>query len=418
MMSSFFPPACFALSLTLTGIGHAVLWTALLNHLYGRPWPKSFLRLWRYITAIIIAAYPAVIGYHFWNESGMFLHFWNMLLDPDGSGWIEWCLELGREYLWRAIAVVYAAFCLILGGIVFPWVIWKRLVRRPPPCLREQRSQHYDFWKQHAQTLVGDGYMRWAARLPGNEIFRLEITELILSLPHLPPALHDLHLLVLSDFHFHGTPSRCWFEQVIATLQHGRYPDLVCLLGDYVDRNDHREWIVPLLSEIPAHYGKLAILGNHDVHHDPDQIRAYLRAAGYQVLLPQWQLVTVRDEPLAVIGHEGPWLLGPVEGNEPPSPSAFRLGLSHTPDNFYWAIQQQIDLLVCGHVHGGQIRLPLIGPIFVPSIYSRRFDSGVFQVGRTVMTVCRGLSGREPIRFRCRPQILRLTLMGENQKDR
>jgi|DewCreStandDraft_2_1066082.scaffolds.fasta_scaffold00733_19 predicted MPP superfamily phosphohydrolase len=416
-MNSFSPSVCVGLLLLVAGIGHAVLWTALLNHFYGRPWPKSLLRLWRYTTAAIIAAYPAVIGYSLWSESELFQHYQNFRCNTStGTGLREY-LAFGKKAPGAAVAALYAAACLVLGGLVFPWVTWKRVVRRPPPCLQKEQSQHYDFGKQHIQDLVGDGYMRWAARLPGNEIFRLEITEQILRLPHLPPTLHGLHLLVLSDFHFHGTPSRRWFEQVIATVLQGPYPDLVCLLGDYVDRNDHREWIVPLLGPIAARYGKLAILGNHDVSHGPDQIRACLHAAGYQVLLSQWQLISVRGESLAVIGHEGPWLPAPAEQDEPPAHAAFRLGLSHTPDNFSWAIRQQIDLLVCGHVHGGQIRLPVIGPIFVPSLYSRRFDSGVFQAGRTVMTVCRGLSGREPIRFRCRPQILRLILTGENPKD-
>ncbi|GIW84001.1 MAG: hypothetical protein KatS3mg106_723 [Gemmataceae bacterium] len=418
MMSIFFTPACFTLLLLLAGIGHAVLWTALLNHFYGRPWSKSFLRLWRYTTAVIIAAYPVVIVYHLWKESALLLDFGNSPHGTNALRGMEPSLGPRSESPLTAIATAYAVVCLGLGGIVFPWVTWKRLVRRPPPCLQQERNQYYDFWKQHAQDLVGDGYMRWAARLPGNEIFCLEITEQTLRLPHLPPTLHGLHLLVLSDFHFHGTPSRRWFEQVITTVQQGPCPDLVCLLGDYVDRDDHRDWIAPLLGEIPARYGKLAILGNHDVPHGPDQIRACLHTAGYQVLMPQWQLITVRGELLAVIGHEGPWLPSPREGDEPPPPSAFRLGLSHTPDNFYWAIRQKIDLLLCGHVHGGQIRLPVIGPIFVPSLYSRRFDSGVFQLGRTVMTVCRGLSGREPLRFRCLPQILRLILTREYPQDR
>ena len=83
--------------------------------------------------------------------------------------------------------------------------------------------------------------------------------------------------------------------------------------------------------------------------------------------------------------------------------------MSHTPDNFYWGANG-IGLMLCGHVHGGAIRVPVIGSIFVPSIYGRRFDEGVFEKGGTVMSVNRGLSGREPIRFRCNPQVLRVTL--------
>jgi predicted MPP superfamily phosphohydrolase len=66
--------------------------------------------------------------------------------------------------------------------------------------------------------------------------------------------------------------------------------------------------------------------------------------------------------------------------------------------------------MLCGHVHGGQIRLPVVGSIFVPSLYSRRFDMGVFENGETVMVVNRGLSGKEPLRFCCHPQVVRITL--------
>ena len=69
--------------------------------------------------------------------------------------------------------------------------------------------------------------------------------------------------------------------------------------------------------------------------------------------------------------------------------------------------------MLCGHVHGGQVRLPVVGSIFVPSVYSRRFDMGVFGRGGTVMVAGRGLSGKEPLRFRCHPQAVRLTLTRE-----
>jgi predicted MPP superfamily phosphohydrolase len=110
-----------------------------------------------------------------------------------------------------------------------------------------------------------------------------------------------------------------------------------------------------------------------------------------------------------VIGHEGPWF-EPQPGARTLPQKTFKLCLSHTPDNFYWAVRQQIDLVVAGHVHGGQIRVPIIGSIFCPSIYGRRFDQGVFEKEKTTMVVSRGLSGKEPIRFRCPAQVIRITL--------
>jgi predicted MPP superfamily phosphohydrolase len=86
------------------------------------------------------------------------------------------------------------------------------------------------------------------------------------------------------------------------------------------------------------------------------------------------------------------------------------LCLSHTPDNIAWARQHRIDLVLAGHVHGGQIRLPLIGSIFVPSKYSRRYDGGTFHEPPTVMHVSRGLAGEHALRYNCRPEVTLVVL--------
>jgi predicted MPP superfamily phosphohydrolase len=86
------------------------------------------------------------------------------------------------------------------------------------------------------------------------------------------------------------------------------------------------------------------------------------------------------------------------------------LCLSHTPDNFAWAKRHRVDLMLAGHVHGGQIRLPWTGSIFVPSRYSRRYDHGTFHEGPTVMHVSRGLAGEVPLRYNCRPEVTLIVL--------
>ena len=63
-----------------------------------------------------------------------------------------------------------------------------------------------------------------------------------------------------------------------------------------------------------------------------------------------------------------------------------------------------------GHNHGGQIRLPLVGPVFMPSRYSRRFDRGFFRIGRTLLYVSEGVAGKHPVRYGCLPEISRFVL--------
>jgi predicted MPP superfamily phosphohydrolase len=88
----------------------------------------------------------------------------------------------------------------------------------------------------------------------------------------------------------------------------------------------------------------------------------------------------------------------------------FRLCLSHTPDNIGWARQHQINLMLAGHNHGGQIRLPLVGSVIVPSRYGRRYDCGTFHEPPTLLHVSRGLAGKEPVRYNCRPEVAKLVL--------
>jgi predicted MPP superfamily phosphohydrolase len=84
--------------------------------------------------------------------------------------------------------------------------------------------------------------------------------------------------------------------------------------------------------------------------------------------------------------------------------------LSHTPDNFAWACRHNVDLMLSGHNHGGQIKLPLFGPVYSPSRFGCRYADGVFWKSPTLMHVSRGLAGKHPLRWRCRPEVTRIVL--------
>ena len=66
--------------------------------------------------------------------------------------------------------------------------------------------------------------------------------------------------------------------------------------------------------------------------------------------------------------------------------------------------------MLAGHNHGGQIRLPFVGAIFMPSLYSRRFDRGFFRQDKTLMYVSEGIAGRHPARYGCTPEVTRFVL--------
>jgi len=375
------------LSLVGACLGHACLWMALLNVLYGLPLPKWFLKNWRILTGLVILAGPLLFLY-----------------DP------------GVEQRIHGIQNGYFLLCLIQGGLIFPCITLRRYFRNPPDCLARKCIERYDYREALGDRLIGDGHFSWLLRFgahwlpwPRNEISCVEISSITLTMPDLPSSLNGLTILMLSDLHFHGTPGRAYFNAVFQELSQRQPPDVLVIAGDLLDSDRHHSWIVELLTGLPAVDARLAILGNHDVRHQPEQIRRELEAAGYKVLSNHWEIGQIRGVPVIFSGHEGPWLgRGPDLSDVPPLP--FHLCVSHTPDNVYWGAKRGVRLMLSGHVHGGQIRLPMIGSLFVPSIYGRRFDGGVYQIGPTTLVVCRGLSGKEPFRFGCPPEILSITV--------
>jgi len=359
-------------------IGHACLWTTLLNMLYSRPLPKHFLKPWRLFTGVVLAAFAA---------------------------WLVYATAQDFDEI-PPVLQVYSAFCLVVGGLFFPIITLARNLRPKPKSLLSERTVTLDLGKALGPVVVGDGKWRWLTRLPGNGVFRVDVTELSLALPRMPLALDGLSILLLSDVHFHGTPSKRWFDAIIDHLLTLPKPDIVVLAGDYVDTDTHREWIAPILGRLQWNEVGVAILGNHDAYHGPARIRAELKKAGYAVLGAATKEAIIRNERCEIVGNEAPWFPAP----KMPRLGGFRICVSHSPDQFRWAQARAADLILCGHVHGGQIRLPIIGSIFVPSWFGRRYDMGVFEDRGTVMVVGRGLSGKEPLRFRCNPQVIRMVL--------
>src|SRR5262249_55636321 len=152
--------------------------------------------------------------------------------------------------------------------------------------------------------------------------------------------------------------------------------DLLVLTGDVIEDDQAIAWIEPLLAPLDARLGKFAILGNHDAEHQPRSIVGELARAGFETLEGRWTALASDEATLALGGTSAPW--GPDLDPRAMPPADFRILLSHTPDRFYRAARSGIDLVLAGHNHGGQIRLPLVGAVFMPSLYSRRFDRGFF----------------------------------------
>ena len=252
--------------------------------------------------------------------------------------------------------------------------------------------------------------MRRLAFLPGNEQFRLEVNTKTYSLSRLPEEWDGLSIVHIADTHFTGAVTRAYFEAVCDRAI-AMQPDLFLFSGDLIDEIELIDWLPATFGRLRAPLGQYFILGNHDYYSGATTIRQHFEKSGWIDLSIQCiELAAPRTgSPLILAGDESPWMGGHPDLSHV-SADPFRILLSHTPDNITWAREQGFDLMLAGHTHGGQIRLPLLGPIYAPSRFGCRFASGVFWQDPTLMYVSRAISGREPIRYNCLPELTKLVL--------
>jgi uncharacterized protein len=174
-----------------------------------------------------------------------------------------------------------------------------------------------------------------------------------------------LRLAQLSDIHWDDGPTVRWslIEEAIEQIRIAQV-DLVMLTGDYVnfDPSPISE-LAPYLGKIPSRLGIYAVLGNHDnsTPHSNRTIKAAFNKANITVLENTWT-----DVGGIALAGTGDFWTGPYEpgriftdlGKRKPT-----VLLSHNPDSFWQFGEQRVDLQLSGHTHGGQVRLPLVGPL-------------------------------------------------------
>jgi predicted MPP superfamily phosphohydrolase len=368
-------------------VGHVAILAYSLNRWYGRPLPHLFLRKVRLFHGVLVL-------------SGWLAFTW--------SWWLGWPVIAGSSANYLSFSALYLFLCLGVGFVVVPLSTLGRHMRPRPGFLESNHTQTVDVRAELGYRPVGRGKYRALAYLPGNEIFKVDFSERTLALPGLPPAWNGVTILHLSDLHLQGTPDRAFYQLVMDRCRDWE-PDLVAITGDIVDSAKHHRWILPVLGRLRWRVAAYAVLGNHDTWWDVRLIRRRLEKIGLRVLGNGWEQITLRGEPLVVIGNEAPWMRPEPDLTTCPA-EGFRLCLSHTPDNIRWGQENEIDLMLAGHNHGGQIQFPLVGSVLTPSIYGRKYDCGVFDEPPTALHVSRGLGGIQPLRYNCRPEVTKLIL--------
>jgi predicted MPP superfamily phosphohydrolase len=233
-----------------------------------------------------------------------------------------------------------------------------------------------------------------------------------------PAGLGPLRIAALADLHTgapHITVDKV--REIVAAVNATR-PDLVVLLGDYVIHGVvggqfvDIERTAAVLRELRAPLGVFAVLGNHDWWYDGPRTTRALEAAGIRVLEDTAVAVTVRGRSLWLAGvgdartraADVARALAGVPGGAP------LLVLTHNPDVFP-RLPERVLLTLAGHTHGGQVNLPVLGRLIVPSRFGERYAIGhVHENGRDLF-VSPGIgTSIIPVRFRVPPEISLVTV--------
>lgn len=259
------------------------------------------------------------------------------------------------------------------------------------------------------------------------EPFHIQVTQAALSSPKLKPVSSPgsrsaLRLLHISDLHTERITAR---ERELLRLVDDLEPDLTVLTGDYLNLSsvrdpdaqaDARRVLAELCERSPGPiYG---ITGSPPVDLK-DVVPDIFEGLDVTWLLDQVADVEIDDHRITLVGlrctrersRDIPRLRR-LMAKVPDD--AFKLLLYHSPDLMPEAVDLDVDLYLCGHTHGGQIRLPLLGALVTSSAFGKRYEMGRYEEAETTLYVSRGLGmeglGAPRARFLSPPEIVLWTL--------
>ena len=248
------------------------------------------------------------------------------------------------------------------------------------------------------------------------ERHRLRLQEIEIEIPGLPDAFDGYRIVQLSDFHIGG---RQWSPSIMrraADLAQAQRGDLIVLTGDFVETTPAIAAWIEIFGGLCAPDGVLAVLGNHDYHDHAVRVAALVAAlgnAGVRVLRNETFRVRRDGRDLWLVGlddaHSGHDYLPKATAGVPADVKPILL--VHYPD-FTWRLPPgRWALALCGHAHGSQVRLPLVGWYARHRIARTRFSHGLYLINRIPVFVTTGVgtSGR-PVRLLARPEVATIRL--------
>lgn len=239
------------------------------------------------------------------------------------------------------------------------------------------------------------------------------ISETDIFIRDLPERFEDFRITQLTDVHHSRILGLDEVRRVVELAQQTR-PDMFVLTGDYT--TSYRRFIEPCaeaLSSLNAPEGVWAVLGNHDHYTDPELTARALERHHISVMNNAHTTLRRGPDALQLSGIDD-WTWNAVDwtrafsGLNPSTPTVL---LSHQPSVLDFEQTREVSLILSGHTHGGQLRLPFVGAPARFATTDLKYDRGLFRRGETQLYVSSGTGVIGlPVRLGVRPEIAVLRL--------
>jgi predicted MPP superfamily phosphohydrolase len=265
----------------------------------------------------------------------------------------------------------------------------------------------------------------------------IHLEQVTLTYENLPDDLEGYRFSFISDIHLGGwLKDEIVEDALLLAKRHGSralflggdliwVPDNHAGLSDSLNNKKYAHGTDEELGELVFHElarmirphqfqdGVFAVLGNHDRWSNYDAFRILGRESQTQFLLNETATISVGNATIELFGSEDLWSGIPQKPSFTEHKNIFRILLTHNPDfaSFvFHRTRNNFELALCGHTHGGQVKLPLLGALAY-NITDTRYGEGLVDYGTTKFYTSRGVGWVElPIRWNCPPEVTIFTL--------
>jgi uncharacterized protein len=271
--------------------------------------------------------------------------------------------------------------------------------------------------------LIGSGVTAAGLALYSGEFARheIDVVDRTIAIRNLPTPFHGYRIVQVSDIHLDEYTEPYFLERIVHQVN-SLAPDLVLLTGDFITHGSltfiagnhalHRCAEILTTLTAPLRY---AVLGNHDVTFNSRAVIDALTAHSTPVLVNQYVPIERNGARFWLCGVDDPGSSHPdLDLAIPANPDGPVLLMAHEPD---YADEVRahprgplVDLMLSGHSHGGQVRLPFLGPLILPPM-GLKYPEGHYRFNQMQLYVNRGIGTVGlPFRLNCPPEITVITL--------